>query len=903
MVKYGGLGSYFQPIVILSDDEDAADVENELNRWNDSPSSSTQESPIISNTTPHTLHSMIVTSPSSSTNCALPTSPSLKRKWHDVEAPVVGPVPAPTEVPSKRSKKKKQKKPRTDAVPLPEEPQTPIFKYDSFNSSERQWASGWSGNSFDSAVARPLISVPAVNTPPTEMRWVSTDSYDRPLGVGVGPGSSSFATHPYVPFQQGSSRDHLGTEVAYRRRPSPPLFQPHKHSLSSPASASRGVVDATSFRASRTEGGPQSVNTSLDDSLRRLQELSASLLSQSMKLPAVVVAETKVSPTNIDSSDKRRIGKSDDKANNGLFELAVLPAKSPALPLPIPSRTVVVTHLPKKFRIQKFVSTWAKRFGNVARLELEVKAGKALVEFDRPQQAEAAFASPKLRGDGKEHIRVYWYRGSTSSPLPPTTRAGEVEEGEIEEGEVVEVTPPPAPKTKKKKKGKKKTQTIEDRFTNAVVALTSPTSHAAATAAIATASHPTPPHPSSSQTYSSYPTHAASPPIPSLRPSLEERFSDALPTIDGVWEEEMELESDDDHPRDTSLAPSPPLVATVIDDDVPMDDDNVAEWECEADMDVAASSPLREIDGPVASSIPSRGILTPSKFTSLKRPRSPSPLGVGVHRPSPAKKSALETIRGGSEIMGTTRLEGGVRLDPVPYSDASSGTSATPEPVTPGESSVSTDIAIASLSTSGHSTVVHEQEASTHAPTEPKAMKRTVDLEELAVSFITESIQGVIAPPRPPPKAALPLPFKSSLPPPHPSLPQIPPPLQLPAPVPAPSVTPHTSEAAQLLAKKQRLEEYITTSKVLLAKIAAAKTKAEKDKLMRLLKEKQREMDFALRENHASPSTPSVRVLPTSSTPVPKTTLFRWPETPREMIIDISDDEADTEQGLPSVSR
>ncbi|KAI0641318.1 hypothetical protein C8Q79DRAFT_302095 [Trametes meyenii] len=880
MVKYGGVGSYFEPIFIYSDEEDAADVENELDRWNDSPSGSIKESPVLSYTASYTSHTKNPASSPSSTSHAPATSPNLKRKWQDMEVSSVGLPPVPPEVPAKRSKKKKQKKNRTDLVSLPEEPQTPLFKYESFNPSERQWASGWSGNSFGSAVARPLPPMPVANASMTEPRWVSTSSY------------------AHIPFQQGSSRYHPDTDSAYRRPPSPPSVQPHKRPLSSLASAFRGRADPTSFRASRAEAATQPISTPLDDSLRRLQELSASLLSQSVQFPAVVTTEARIPPAALDS-DKRKIGKADDKNHNGLFDLTPPAPPSPALPLPIASRTVVVTHLPKKFRVQTFVSTWAKRFGHVARLELEVKAGKALVEFDRPQQAEAAFASPKLRGDGKEHIRVYWYQGSTSSPLPPTTRAGEVEEGEIEEGEVVEVAPPPPLKTKKKKKGKKKAQTLEDRFTNTVVA---PVSRAPPTAA-AHIDHPTPPHSSSSQSFSSYSTHATSSSVPSLRLSLEERFSDVLPAIDGVWEEEMELDSEDDYPRDTSLAPSPPLVATVIDNDISMDDANVAEWEWEADMDVAVSSPLHEINEPVASPIPLHAVPAPSKSTSLKRLRSPSPSEVGVHCPSPAKKSDLETPWGEPKILDTTRSEGAMRLCTVPCSDTSSGTSATPEPATPDESSASTNVAIISLSTPQDTTGTQVQETSIHAPTHSKAMKSTVDLEELAVSFITESIQGIVAPLPSLPKASLPIPSsKSSLPPPHPSLPEIPPPLQLPAPIPVPSVTPHTSEAAQLLAKKKRLEEYITTSKVLLAKIAAAKTKAEKDTLMRLLKEKQREMDSALQGNRASPSTPNVRAPSTSSTPVPKMPPFRWPETPREMIIDISDDEADTEQHL-SVSR
>ncbi|OJT13715.1 hypothetical protein TRAPUB_9751 [Trametes pubescens] len=52
-------------------------------------------------------------------------------------------------------------------------------------------------------------------------------------------------------------------------------------------------------------------------------------------------------------------------------------------------------------------------------------------------------------------------------------------------------------------------------------------------------------------------------------------------------------------------------------------------------------------------------------------------------------------------------------------------------------------------------------------------------------------------------------------------------------------------------------------------------------------------MDADLNGGHAPPSTPGASVAPATPTPAPKATLFRWPQTARELIIDISDDEDD----------
>ena len=143
---------------------------------------------------------------------------------------------------------------------------------------------------------------------------------------------------------------------------------------------------------------------------------------------------------------KRMIGIPDDKGNFGHFDLTAPRLKPPPpakVAPPIPAHTIVLAQIPKKFRNTQFVRPWAKRYGNALRIPLDIRAGKALVEWGNLAAAEAAFTSMRLRGDGKEHILAYRYisvKGSNSRPK------------EIEEDEVVETKP----KKKKKNKGKTK---------------------------------------------------------------------------------------------------------------------------------------------------------------------------------------------------------------------------------------------------------------------------------------------------------------------------------------------------------------------------------------------------------------------------------------------------------------
>ncbi|KAI0761289.1 hypothetical protein BD413DRAFT_247362 [Trametes elegans] len=615
---------------------------------------------------------------------------------------------------------------------------------------------------------------------------------------------------------------------------------------------------------------------SLDNSLRRLEALSASMLAMAASVPSSPGPGTSDTHSAADS-DKRRIGNFEDKTNAGYFDLAaptVSPSPTLSCPPPNPACTVVVAHLPKRFRKRIFVQTWAKRHGTVTRIEVDTKAGKALVQYQTARQAEAAFLSLRLRGDGKEHIRVYFYKGSAPPLAVLSTPVGlaEVEERELEEGEVLEtpVTPIKAKTKNKNKKGKKKAQALEQRITE----------------------------PGKAPRFSE---HALSVPSPTPllsaapRPSLEERFSNVPPMSDGVWEEAMDLDSDEES-RKFPLPLSPELVTTTLapqPSDAAMDD-----WE--ADMDIAASSPMHE-----GKDSTSRRLKLKRMWQSLSGNFDDDGTG--------ADKNALQTRKRELQAaIAKTKSQLAAQKVLATSSATSSGTSSTPEPVTPVALSerAFVDVAIVARPQASAQAMDIVQEDRVAVPDETLSKNgkaAAVNLDDLAVSFITESIQTAIASPSRPPKPASPLAPTGVL---HP------PPISMPTPV-APSTsspaassaatpsapstpsTPQLSEAAQLLAKKKRLEEYITTSKSLLAKIGAAKTKTEKDMLMRLLKQKQRAMDGEMQSGRASPATsgPGVHTL------APKPTPFRWPETPREMFIDISDDEADVALSASSAHR
>lgn len=136
-----------------------------------------------------------------------------------------------------------------------------------------------------------------------------------------------------------------------------------------------------------------------------------------------------------------------DKGRQGIF-----PIETVHHPLPDPTRTLVLAPIPKKYRNAEFVTHWARKFTRQSqRIEVDKMLGKALVEFQNVALAERAHGSIRMMGEGKEHIRAWWYRGPAKNP-------SDLEEGEIEEGVVEDLPPQPQPNKKKQSKSQKKAE-------------------------------------------------------------------------------------------------------------------------------------------------------------------------------------------------------------------------------------------------------------------------------------------------------------------------------------------------------------------------------------------------------------------------------------------------------------
>ncbi|KZP24987.1 hypothetical protein FIBSPDRAFT_856362 [Athelia psychrophila] len=124
-------------------------------------------------------------------------------------------------------------------------------------------------------------------------------------------------------------------------------------------------------------------------------------------------------------------------------------------------------------------------------------------------------------------------------------------------------------------------------------------------------------------------------------------------------------------------------------------------------------------------------------------------------------------------------------------------------------------------------------------------------LDDLAVSFINEAVQGN------------PLPSSASV-------------------------------KIDLAAKQKRLEQHISESKRLMAKLTTASSKAEKDSIFGLLREQSRMMDADITAQRArdSPESDNARANALTSSYVPARKPS-WPETSRDVVLDLSDDEED----------
>lgn len=731
---------------------------------------------------------------------------------------------------------------------------------------------------------------------------------------------SALAAPYYPPFAAPSytvSESMLSSLQPSARLPSPPAdkdrpshsaastYEPRPLAPPSPPSSDGPQTELSSLFK-------DPFNVSLGERLRQLEVLSASLLalaggSSNPSTPSALPIEAPTISVSVPSpkasyrpeslawvlperpglaageSLKRLIGIPEDKANHGFFDLSAPSLDPPAPPAPIPpvaDFTLVMAQLPKKFRNTSFVTLWAKRHGNPIRVILDVKSGKALIEWMGAHPADSAFTSLRLRGDGKEHIRVYRYRGDkppVSRPPPSGLSARvekEMEEGEIEEGEVVETSV----KTKKKKnKGKKKALQLEQR-------LTEPTS-----AAPAVPHHR--PHQDVLSTFSSssfkspFPESAAParPLVSNLRQPLIERFSDppSIPAArEETWEEEMELDSDGD--IEASVLPPPPPPPLVFmsalgnshfneEEDMDLDDAVDEVWPEEADhededMDMSSvaggsspppSGPEISTMSVPASEPPVLPTFNARDTSSVQKVAPPVP---EVAVPSPdvvaltvdGDQVAINVARRHKLEEAIARTKAELKMRALASSSRTSfvssiGSSESPEPVTPLGSPILDHARVAVAATVHEETIVTAgNESAVDAEAAPVMIKTevpAVNLDDLASSFISETIHAVRFSPRSSsPTVAASMaeapvyPSKSTTASISVTIP-VPKTAQAPTPLSPKCVTiPMTDEQKQY--KQKQWLDLVSASRSLFGKMTAAQTKEEKDLLMRLLRAK-----------------------------------------------------------------
>ncbi|CAL1699065.1 unnamed protein product [Somion occarium] len=514
-------------------------------------------------------------------------------------------------------------------------------------------------------------------------------------------------------------------------------------------------------------------------------------------------------------------------------------------PLPDPSRTLIMGMLPKKFRTQSFALTWSMSFDKSPppkvppRIEVDPKAGKTLIEFKTVQLARTAWGSSRFPpGEGKEHIRVWWYH--------------EIEEGEIgEEGEIVP-EPTPAPKKEKvKAKG---------------ISTGPPRSQLPGIAPIA-------------------------PFVPTMREealrirtnlgSFASRQQSATSTTFSVFgEEAMDLGSDDgfeDRKPTTSLAF--PAERNLM--EASSSSDSSTTLISDLSMTSQASSSSTALSSPVSlvkaaftpieiSSAESSSLSMSTSQMPLRAP-TPTPQDSSLATSKPtipldAKQAVLARQKELEARIAQSRKEIAARTAesraPSPKVGSLPTTSASDMPA----AIIPTDqVPLVSDTTSaeeelrklvvksksrvktatGHSVTPSEvtSGAASTAAT-PTISKSSVNFDALAVSFITETIQTVAAP------AAV---------------------KAVPAPVPLSKL----SERELLNEKQKILERHIAESKVLMDRLQAARTKTEKDIVLGELRECRRTMEDAIKNFSQTPA----------ALPMESRTLMCWSSATTKMMM------------------
>ncbi|EMD35645.1 hypothetical protein CERSUDRAFT_116384 [Gelatoporia subvermispora B] len=615
-----------------------------------------------------------------------------------------------------------------------------------------------------------------------------------------------------------------------------------------------------------------------------------------------------------------------------------------------PTRTLVMELIPKKFRNLEFVAAWANRFDRKKRIDVDPSFGKALIEFTRTDLAFQAYEGPRLTGgQGREHVRVYWFRHM------PQTR--EMEEGEIEEGELL--VPPPVPLPPKPAKKKQKKQKAGRNAQANAPALQDllplpPNPHLPRPPPYTSLSHLQTEYLQSNTTTWSGPPSAqewnrASGSLMQSAIDFEtmeeftgpESMGTELASDDGYFDRAGVLDADEIRSYGgESIASSRQVSPKSQPDELPLDvntwddeamtselpliiheDEEIVtigkhvlsspatalrmqreEWQEQQPVPVPMEAPqppaaLAHVPSPLLESSDS---WIPPLPPAPRIPTPPAPAPDDVKRALLARQRDLEeriartkeemTRKSGSPAAGTPPVQtkpGSPAVTAMPalstadraaapvslpvFPSSAPQAIAAPAPVNAGTRQLDALSAESEL----RRLVVKSRRAvgavPTSVPSTPNldvpTARRTVqastlsvaqtsspgNFDELAVSFIVETIQTVKTPPL---------------------------------------KTVQAVEKDDLAAKQKRLEQQIAESKLLMAKLSTAKTKEEKENILSILKERRRLMEDDMKAG--SPNTNSSRASPVPVAQSWQRQRARWPEPPpTPTVFVISDDEDD----------
>ncbi|EIW78429.1 hypothetical protein CONPUDRAFT_167440 [Coniophora puteana RWD-64-598 SS2] len=534
-------------------------------------------------------------------------------------------------------------------------------------------------------------------------------------------------------------------------------------------------------------------------------------------------------------SHRRQIGASRSAASQGVFT-------QPLERIPDPLRTLVLERIPPKYRTVRWVKdSWASASINqpTTLVEVDFSAGKAIVEFVSVPAAHGAYYSKRLTGKGKGNISAFWFDPAGAR----ITASGVVDEHDggrnvTEEaadgasnvslrefvarqkgiGNSPEATKPAVPLPELHD-----IHDVDSRYSDIASSLTVGQSQAAAAVSNTLNSSHTP-----------YP-RALSP-------------------------EDMDLSPTDGQSgtsTSTLSSSAQPSMGDVL--RIGLDDTAVASM---SHMDVEASNVsslagLANTAGSATSYTPGHPKLSAAigydpipTASSNDRPIHPlpprPPSSVSIPIPSDRRPSTT------ADAMLAENPEA-----PVPSSPTSSNAQPS-QVVPPTNSSSQLELSLRQRVLASRKTKAPSSNVSSPSPAPPLSnlpanglptapinnlSSISISMEDLAISFIKESIEAV-------------------------------------------RTVPALSIKQQLEMKQRRLEQYIAQSKALMAKLATVRTKPEREALMKELRNISRMIDDTNAE--------SVQ-LPTPAEKLPSSRW--WPSLPEEsMVLELSDDEEDADE-------